>query len=393
MKKIILIIFISIFSVCAFAQQKVLILHASNPAWAVDLQNKLINTAKFASVDLFNANLSTPTLSELSNYDAILVSSDMPFANDLDLGNNLASYIDAGGGVVNSVFSINYNLNSSNFVTNNYNLISQVSQTQETLLTLVKTNPTHPVLNGVNSFNGGSASYTSAPSATVSVGSYVIATWNNGQPLVVVNDNIGLSHVKRVDLNFYPMSSDARGDFWDASTDGALLIANSLLYVCKSLVPTFLYPGPITMCELGSYYLGPSTTQGIWLSSDPSKATVNSNGYVTALSAGTTDISLTTTGGSVTATITVYSSTDYATTSNTVSVITDGQVSYKINNSIPQPQGPTANLFMGYNGYNYSSSIKPTNPGFYRANNVDLTTQTAGCPYPFYIFRCTTCPD
>ena len=68
-----------------------------------------------------------------------------------------------------------------------------------------------------------------------------------------------------------------------------------------------------------------------------------------------------------------------------------GLASYKINNTNPIPQGPTASLYVGYNGFNYTSATKPTNTGYYKANNQ--SSNSAGCPYPFYIFRCTTCPD
>ena len=68
-----------------------------------------------------------------------------------------------------------------------------------------------------------------------------------------------------------------------------------------------------------------------------------------------------------------------------------GLASYKINNTNPIPQGPTASLYVGYNGFNYTSATKSTNTGYYKANNQSVNS--AGCPYPFYIFRCTTCPD
>jgi uncharacterized protein (TIGR02145 family) len=44
---------------------------------------------------------------------------------------------------------------------------------------------------------------------------------------------------------------------------------------------------------------------------------------------------------------------------------------------------------MGYNGFNYSSTTRPTKPGFYRANNV--SGSNAGSPFEYDIFRCTTC--
>jgi hypothetical protein len=113
--------------------------------------------------------------------------------------------------------------------------------------------------------------------------------------------------------------------------------------------------------------------------------TVN-NGYVTA---GTTPgtYTLSYTDGcakTVSATITVSST-------STLPSITDGLASYKFNNN---PQGPLGSgnvIYMGYNGFNYYSTIRPTNTGFYRANNV--SGSSAGSPFSFYIYRCTTCPD
>jgi hypothetical protein len=110
------------------------------------------------------------------------------------------------------------------------------------------------------------------------------------------------------------------------------------------------------------------------------------NGYITAgTTPGTYTVSYTDgCAQTVTATVTVSS------TSN-LPAITDGQASYKFNNN---PQGPIGSgnvVYMGYNGFNYSSTTRPTKPGFYRANNV--SGNSAGCPFPFEIFRCTTCPD
>jgi len=69
--------------------------------------------------------------------------------------------------------------------------------------------------------------------------------------------------------------------------------------------------------------------------------------------------------------------------------ITDGQASYKFDGT---PKGPSsASYFVGYNGFSYSSPNKPTNTGYYKANNQ--SGSEAGCPYTFYIFRCTTCSD
>lgn len=147
--------------------------------------------------------------------------------------------------------------------------------------------------------------------------------------------------------------------------------------------PTFGNTGAITICVNGSYYLNPSTTNGTFSTLSSTIATVNASGYVTGVSVGTTIVSfVATVGGTVTATVTVGSSPGLS--------ITDplAQASYKFNNN---PQGPTGGLnnYVGYNGYNYSSQARPSNTGFFRASNQ--SGNAAGCPYEYYIFRCTTC--
>ena len=104
-------------------------------------------------------------------------------------------------------------------------------------LTLVADVPAHPLLAGVASFNGGqNLLFQSA--VTVPACGQVVAHWSNGVPLVVVGCP---PKVLTVGLNFYPPSSDARSDFWDASTDGARLMANALQFVAPGAtnhVPT-----------------------------------------------------------------------------------------------------------------------------------------------------------
>jgi hypothetical protein len=160
-----------------------------------------------------------------------------------------------------------------------------------------------------------------------------------------------------------------------------VLIFSTNLLIAQG--PTFGNTGAITICVNGSYYLNPSTTVGTFSTLSSTIATVNASGYVTGISVGTTTVSLDVTGGgTVTATVTVGPSSGLS--------IKDplAQPSYKFNNN---PQGPIAgiNNYIGYNGYSYSSQARPTNTGFYRASNQ--LGDAAGCPYEYYIFRCTTC--
>jgi len=168
------------------------------------------------------------------------------------------------------------------------------------------------------------------------------------------------------------------------SIDGVYGNAYVTISNLKVESPTFANPGPITLCQGGSYYLAPSITYGTWFSTDSTKAIVDSRGYVTGVSIGSAEVSLTTAGGTVTATVTVVAD------ANPSLSITDplAQAAYKINNNPQGPIGGTIN-YVGYNGYSYSSQTRPINSGFYKASMQ--SGNEAGCPYQFYIYRCSTC--
>ena len=149
----------------------------------------------------------------------------------------------------------------------------------------------------------------------------------------------------------------------------------------------------ISLCKESTYLLTNTTAMPVnngW--SITGSNNVN-NGYVTAgANPGSYYVSYTDgCAHTVTATVVITESSNLA-------AITDGVASYKISTTNPQPQGPSGlgagNVYyVGYNGYNYYSTSKPTNTGFYKVNNFDTSTASSGCPYPFYIFRCSTCPD
>ena len=71
--------------------------------WMESVLATIIATDYFNSVTLIDVRYVTPTLDELAVFDAMLVWSNYPFENAADLGDNLADYVDAGGGVVERV--------------------------------------------------------------------------------------------------------------------------------------------------------------------------------------------------------------------------------------------------------------------------------------------------
>lgn len=211
-----------------------------------DVQAKLMGTGRFSSVAIINASTTTPSLAELQAYDAVITWSNVNYQNATALGDVLADYVDAGGGVVvavyaNSTMTTNRRL-EGRWITGGYEVIPSASgnQTGRQFLGTILV-PGHPIMNGVNSFDGGTSS--ARPVTTsVATGSTRVAEWTDGKTLVAVG-----ASPRRADLGFYPPSSDVSAGFWNSSTDGAILMANALIYTIGSPSSTNIRPTSFTM--------------------------------------------------------------------------------------------------------------------------------------------------
>ncbi len=107
-----------------------------------------------------------------------------------------------------------------------YSGLEIAGQTSGIPLTLGEiADPFHPIMSGVETFSDPQSFRSTGGLRT---GAVLIASWSNGNPLVALSPGF---NGRIVTLNFFPPSSDARSDFWDASTDGAKLLVNSLGFV------------------------------------------------------------------------------------------------------------------------------------------------------------------
>ncbi len=198
---------------------------ATEASYLTDIQSKLNSTGFFSQVDIHEIGAYTPTLAELQGYQAVLVFCDDDFHNNTTMGDVLADYADAGGGVVVATFAFTSGWGvGGRILSGGYLPFTFNEQNEGTLLTLIPDLPAHPILAGVNSFDGGSNSYHDV--VTLTAGATQVAHWSNDVPLVATKQKA--TGIKIVGLNFFPPSSDARSDFWNATTDGALLMGNSL---------------------------------------------------------------------------------------------------------------------------------------------------------------------
>ena len=223
-----------------------------------NVKSTLDATGALGTVDTFDGGLATPTLATLQAYDAVLIFSDSGgFLSPVDMGNVLADYVDAGGGVVDGVFSAHPNLPiQGRWETGGYALVTATGQTQGTQEFLGPVlDPGHPVMQGVTSFDGGLDSYQYAGPVVTAAGT-LIAQWSDGVTPLVVAGNNG----QQVSLGFFPPNSLCRSSFWNPSTDGALLMVNALQAVSKmSLTGTAFVAGQAASLSVaGSTAFGPT---------------------------------------------------------------------------------------------------------------------------------------
>jgi HYR domain len=212
-------------------QLNIALLAADSSEAALDVQQKL--SAAGLTVAIIDVSSGpTPTLAQLRAYDAILTWSSfgLGYADAASLGDVLAAYVDEGHGVVEAGLSFSPNTPArldGAWRMGAYEPLSLSWLQMGFQNVLVPRQPAHPILDGVISFNGGNFSghHESLPQGC----SEVIAHWSsNGWPLVAARR--GPRGGRIIGLNFYPVSSSVNVQNWDATTDGARLMANALRY-------------------------------------------------------------------------------------------------------------------------------------------------------------------
>lgn len=214
-----------------------------------DIRSKVLNVGPFSTVDVVNIESDgVPTLAAASTYDSIMVFGGMEqwgSADSQSAGDVLADYADARGGIVTCTFVLGSSRGSwilkGRFDNDRYHVMKpvewQIDGNRQMLGTVHY--PNHLLMENVNTLDGGESSYR-VPITQMVAGSVLVAEWSDGTPLVAVKELVDMG--RRVDLNFFPPSSDVRNDFWQIGTDGDILLVNAL---------TWAAPEPATLLLLG----------------------------------------------------------------------------------------------------------------------------------------------
>jgi len=134
-------------------------------------------------VDLYDARNGTPTLEELSNYDAVVVWSNYQFYDSWGMGDVLADYADQGGGVVLHQFCFGSGWDLQGRIMNEYSPFSAGGITYMDHY-LGDYDDSHPLMADVSYVFD---VYVSAVS--VINDGVVVASWDDGTPFVGYNPN------------------------------------------------------------------------------------------------------------------------------------------------------------------------------------------------------------
>jgi hypothetical protein len=196
-----------------------------------DLRNQVLAEPGVVAADLFDAQVGTPTLAQLQQYQIVVPYSNFPFQNDVTLGNNLADYVDGGGIVVQYGFSHYgpgqpYGVNGR-WVTGNYNPYNYSTNLEFGAYTLGAFNAGHPLMAGVTTLNSNFGNIV-APAG----GATQVAATSNGNSLVAFRPVSG-GHTT-VGVTGYVGSDATESGHW-----GRVIVnAGRWLITCQTPTPT-----------------------------------------------------------------------------------------------------------------------------------------------------------
>ena len=192
-----------------------------------------------SGVTTINVSGLTPTLDEVSAFDAIIVYSNYSYWDNQALGDLISEYAATGGGVITMPGENLFFAESQDWSLTGdwraqelalFKMQTEYSVTQGMLGEISL--PNHPLVEGVNSFSGNVRILHQEPNA----GGTIAATWEDGSPLVTFRSEPNLV----VDLNFFPAI-----DTWDQETDGWALIGNALKWTTRSFSPSWITGSPM----------------------------------------------------------------------------------------------------------------------------------------------------
>jgi hypothetical protein len=244
---------------------KVLVLDADSEG--SNVKSALLSTPVFANANITVMDFgATPSLATLKQYDAVLNFTNFRPSDPTGLGNALADYVDAGGGLVMATYSFSSSwLVSGRITSPGYSPFQVLPpgngfKGSQQFHQLTGFSPTNPIFAGIS----GNPSYwtnSNYTNPTVDPGATVLAKDTNGNNVVAINSKNNI-----VDISIFPGFLTLQG----LTTDAGIyrLFANALIFAHNHIgtvtqPPTANAGGPYGVIQ------GNSVTLNAGASSDP----------------------------------------------------------------------------------------------------------------------------
>jgi PKD repeat protein len=174
-------------------------------------------------VDLFDAQLGTPTLDDLKAHDVVVVWSCWPFDDPAELGDRLADYVDAGGRVICAVYDFHSSplfFIGGRFNSGGYNPLVNAGANLQAYSMLGTYTASHRTMWGVSNLSG-----FWRQRVAVAAGATLVASWADGWPLLASKDHV-------VAINAYVGGDSASPTTGDVTT----LFHNAAIYLTSPKV-------------------------------------------------------------------------------------------------------------------------------------------------------------
>jgi hypothetical protein len=194
----------------------ILLLSTGGDPW--EIRYALLGFPDISVVDVYNAVSTTPVLGDLLDYHCVIVVNNDVFGDPVAVGNVLADYVDAGGGLILTLasFAAGYEV-QGRLLDEGYMPFTLATDYGETA-NLGSFNADHPIMEGVTS----ALSYL-LMDVNLTFGTEWVADWENGLPAVATK---GI-HVAAVNLFV--------GDYGYWTGDVPLILRNAAAWSCRPI--------------------------------------------------------------------------------------------------------------------------------------------------------------
>lgn len=200
-----------------------------------DLRTELSNLSNVSLFEEYNAEYDTPTVANMLEYDLVVVVSGDFFSNPTLMGNNLASYSDAGGKllVLGNCFGAGGNWVLKGAIVNPEYLPLTVAEYTHSTDASGTNFIFHPLTRDISEITTTLFTHTATQGDGVSLGSYT-----NGYPVVAYNP-----HKPIVAINVWPSNGEWGGDFVQMISNSINWLADDYEWIALSESNLSIAPG------------------------------------------------------------------------------------------------------------------------------------------------------